>query len=105
METILIHQRTKIKGEVIKKLNMFKLSFEINGKRINPNQIGDAIEKAVLSHIQDTIKNSVGSVRCKTHGKAPVVTAKGRSVDKLSFHVSGCCEELIEQVQKKISNN
>ena len=84
---------------------MFKLSFELNGKKINPNQIGDSIERAFLTQIQDSIKKSVGSIRCKTHGDAPAINVKGRSFDKLSFNVSGCCEGLIEQIQEKLSNN
>ena len=83
---------------------MFKISFELNGKKINPNQIGDAIEKAFLTQIQDSIKKSVGSVRCKTHGNAAAITVRGRTVDKLNFKVSGCCEALIEQVQEKLKS-
>ena len=84
---------------------MVKISFELNGKKINPNQIGNAIEKALFENVQESITELVGSIHCKTHGKTPFIIAKGRSVDKLRFNVSGCCENIINQVQKKLSIN
>jgi hypothetical protein len=82
---------------------MIDISVEINGRKVNPNNIDDALEAAMLSQVSDSIKKSVGSIRCKEHNKAPKIVIKGRSLDNLSFEVSGCCDTLIEQVSKKLA--
>jgi len=82
---------------------MFRIEFKINGRTVHPNQIDNELEKAILQQVRDNIKKRVGSVRCKTHGQAAKIIATGRSIDKLKFEVSGCCEELVEQVKQRLS--
>jgi len=48
---------------------MIDISFEINGRKVSPNNIGDAIESAVLESIQDSVSKSIGSIRCTEHGQ------------------------------------
>ncbi len=81
---------------------MFELSFEINGKKVSPDSIGDAIESAALQVFRDSITKTVGSIRCPKHGKRAKVIAKGRNIDSLSFNISGCCDALIESVKKEM---
>jgi hypothetical protein len=81
---------------------MFDISFEINGRKVNPNNIGDALQAAVLSGVAESVKSSIGSIRCSEHGQAPKVKIKGRNIDNLSFDVSGCCESLISKVEAKL---
>lgn len=81
---------------------MIDIHFEINGKRIRPDQIGDALEQMVLKDIQESIKKKIGSIRCLEHGSAPKIICSGPSLDRLSFKVSGCCEKLIESVKEKL---
>ena len=42
---------------------MIDVSFEINGRKVNPNQIGNTIEKAVLQQVADSVKKSLIVVR------------------------------------------
>jgi hypothetical protein len=81
---------------------MVDISFEINGRKVSPSGVGDALEAAVLRSISDSIKKSVGSVRCPEHGKSPKIVCKGRSVSNLSFEVSGCCQKLMDTVRAKL---
>ena len=81
---------------------MFDISFEINGKKVNPNNMADALESAVISDIADSIKKSVGNIKCSEHGKSPKVKVKGRNLDNLSIEVNGCCDALIEKVSAKL---
>ncbi len=82
---------------------MIDISFEVNGRKVSPNNMGNAIEAAMLSSIKDSVSQSVGSIRCAEHGQKPKIKAKGRSIDSLSLEVTGCCDALIEQVKKKIT--
>jgi actin-like ATPase involved in cell morphogenesis len=81
---------------------MLNITYEINGKKVNPKSFGNAIEQAILNQVTEHIKKTVGSVRCSEHHQAPKIKVKGRSLDKLSFEVSGCCEQLIEKVKQKL---
>jgi hypothetical protein len=82
---------------------MIDIKFQIGGRSVNPRNMKGALEKAVLESVQNSIKKSVGSVRCPDHGESPKIVVKGRNLDNLSFEVSGCCEALIEQVKKRLN--
>jgi len=82
---------------------MIDIKFEINGRQVNPNNVGDALEAAVLGNVKESITKSVGSVRCKEHGESPKITVKGKDLDSLRFEVSGCCDAVIEQVKAKLA--
>ena len=81
---------------------MIEISFEINGRKVSPRNIGNAMESAMLRSIQELITKSVGSARCPEHGQKPKIKVKGPKLDSLSFEVSGCCEQLTETVKKKL---
>lgn len=82
---------------------MLEISYEINGKKVNPNNIADALEKAVLQQFSESIKKSVGTIRCSEHKQSPKVLLKGKSLDNLSIEVSGCCDDLVKRVSKRFS--
>jgi hypothetical protein len=81
---------------------MLKLTFEINGRKVDPNNMADALEAAMLSAVRGNIEQRLSTVRCPVHGSAPTVTCKGSSLERLSFSVSGCCNELIETTKRAL---
>ena len=81
---------------------MFKLEVRLNGKIIKPESIKNEIEKDLLRTMIDSIKKPIKGMRCKTHGEAPKVTVSGKAIKNLSVQVSGCCQEFIDEVTKKI---
>lgn len=83
---------------------MFELHFELNGRRVDPKNIGNAIEKAAFQIAKDVITKKVGSVRCSEHGSGAKIVAKGSELSNLTFNVSGCCDKLIEEIQRKLSD-
>jgi len=81
---------------------MIDISFEINGRKVSPRNMGNALESALLQSVQESITKAIGSTRCPEHGQKPKINVKGRKLDSLNFEVSGCCNQLIETVQKKL---
>lgn len=81
---------------------MIDISFEINGKKVNPNNIADGLKNAMLQQIGEKVKKAVGSIRCSEHNQAPKVIVKGKSLDNLSVEVTGCCDDLIKRVTEKL---
>lgn len=82
---------------------MIDIHFEINGRRVNPNQIGNALEQAVFKTVSDSIRQKVGQARCPEHGSAPSIVMRGRDLNSLQATVSGCCDKLIEAVKAKLA--
>jgi len=80
---------------------MIDISFEINGYTVRPNQLGNELEKAALEAVRKDIERMVGNIRDPKTGQRPKIKVKGRSLDNLSFEVSGS-EDLIEKVKKKL---
>lgn len=81
---------------------MIDIHFEIGGRRVDPRNMRDALEVAMLSAVQDGLRKKVGACRCSEHGQTPKLMAKGRSLDKLNFEVTGCCEKAIDEVKRKL---
>ncbi len=82
---------------------MFEMWFEINGRRVRPDQIGNALEGAMLQAVSTQIQTKVGAVRCPVHQQHARVTATGRSADQLTFNIHGCCQTLVEEVRRGLS--
>jgi len=78
------------------------INFEINGRKVSPRNMGNALESALLQSVQESITRSVGSAQCPEHGQRPKIKVKGRNIDSLSFEVAGCCDQLIHSVKKKL---
>lgn len=81
---------------------MFKLSFEIGGRKVDPRNIRDALESAMLRGVRDHVTKRLSGVRCPDHGSAPAVVARGRTLKELTFEVSGCCQKLIDVTEAKL---
>jgi hypothetical protein len=81
---------------------MFEIQFRIDGHRVEPGQIANEVERAILAQISDSIKKQVGSVRCPDHGKPAAIVATGHTLSDLKLEVSGCCSKLIEMVQQRL---
>ena len=84
---------------------MFSVTFEINGRRVRPNQIGNELEKAMMKTIAKNISNQTRNAVCPVHGQRPRVICKGRSLKNLAFDVHGCCNELTEMVKAEFDKD
>ena len=81
---------------------MIDISVEINGRKVNPRNMKDAMETMIVSGIVDCVKKSVQGISCPKHGEQPKLKVKGRNFDNLSVEVSGCCDALKDKVKKKL---
>ena len=81
---------------------MIDISFEINGRLVEPDNMKDVLDITFMKHIKERINGSIATVRCAKHGRRPSVLVKGRNLDSLDYVVSGCCKELIEKANKNL---
>ena len=68
---------------------MIDLKFEIGGRRVDPRNIGDALQAAVLESIAEQIHAKVRGICHSQTGEAPVVVVRGDDLEHLSIEVSG----------------
>ena len=80
---------------------MIDISFEINGRKVNPKKVGDVLEQATLDSVRKQIIRKVGSIRNPKTGERPKINITGKNLDNLSIEVSGS-QELVDLVKKKM---
>jgi len=81
---------------------MVEVSFEINGKKVLPESMRDALDILYLNQVRKELTSRLWSLYCPRHDAEPVVTVKGRDLDTLEYEVSGCCSDLISEARKRI---
>ncbi len=82
---------------------MIEISFEINGKKTNPNNIKESLEASILQSYSESIKESIGTLRCNKHNKVPKILVKGKNLDNLSLEISGCCDDIVKKATDKFN--
>ena len=76
------------------------ISFEVNGKKVAPDQLAKEMEKALVRETAEELEQQLAGMTCATHGKRPRIRAEqGASFDSLTFEVTACCDDLMERAQ------
>lgn len=77
------------------------IKFEIGGRKVDPNNLGDALMVAVLDGIKGEIREKVGTIRDSETGAFPTVVVRGNNLDDLKMSVEGS-PELIALVKQRL---
>ena len=80
---------------------MLKIEWKLNGRKIRPNDIANQLERAMLSQVEEMVRGKLRDVHDPETGAAPTIMVVGRSLDNLSFEVSGS-PALIEEVKRRL---
>jgi hypothetical protein len=87
---------------------VFKVDLKLNGRSVRPGQLGreltKQLEKEITNEVQDSVRKTVSRIRYRKHGGTARVVVKNRSLDSLNFDVSGCCDELIQEVKRALKH-
>lgn len=78
-----------------------KISFEVGGRKVNPDSLADALMAAVLHGIEEHLRARVGSIRDPETGEFPVLVVRGRDLENLSVEVEGS-DTLIALVKERL---
>lgn len=81
---------------------MLNIHFEINGRKVNSANAGDAIEAAFLSAVENVVRSKLEGIRDPDTGEFPVVAVRGNGIENLTFNVSGS-PKLIALVEAALS--
>lgn len=81
---------------------MIDVRFEVGGRRVSGDRFASEVEKAILTGVQNNIRQALRTVTCHDHGGRPSVVVKGSSLNNLTFEVHGCCEDLVKRSLEKL---
>lgn len=79
---------------------MLDITLKIDGRDCRLDQIGKELEKAAMADLKEQIQREVSRIRCPIHGQVARVRASGQGIDRLSWEIDGCCDDLVERVKK-----
>jgi hypothetical protein len=75
-------------------LPMFRITMEVDGKPVNPENFADELKRATYRSIEQGIVDQVSELRCPVHGEAADVTLSGSvETDDLRMTFKTCCED------------
>lgn len=80
---------------------MVDISFEINGHRVDPHRMRDALEGVVLQSVKETVTSKIRNIRDPKTGLPPKIRVKGTSIRNLSFEIEGS-DEVIRLVKERL---
>jgi hypothetical protein len=80
---------------------MLRMTYEIKGRSVNPQNIKDDLEQMVIGGIEDEIRSKLTGIRDPETGEFPVVAVRGRDLEHLSFEMSGS-SRLVALVKKQL---
>ena len=60
---------------------MVDISFEINGRRVDPQRVQNALEGAVLQSVKETVTSKIRNIRDQKTGLPPKIRVKGTSIN------------------------
>jgi len=64
---------------------MIDITFEINGRKVDPNLIGDALERALFKQVRGNLAKKIAAVRDPDTGERPRLTVRGHSLGILQW--------------------
>lgn len=74
---------------------------EFQGKRIDPSQLQDALEAAVLEQCIESVRKQVASIRDPETGEFPTIVVRATSLSDITLHIEGS-DALIAQVRERL---
>lgn len=81
---------------------MLQISFELNGRRVRPADIGDALEEIVVRNIEEKFRALLGDVRDPETGKALRLTFQGSGLKDLSLKIEGP-EAAVAEAERRLA--
>jgi len=77
------------------------LTIRLNGRTVRPDQLRNELERSVLQSIEAQVKDRLRYVRDPVTAEQPKVVMEGRSLDRLSFQISGS-PTVVEETKRKL---
>lgn len=83
---------------------MLNMHFEIDGRRVDPKNITDELERSIVQSIADDLRTKLGSIRDPDTGEFPTVVVRGNSLDNLSITMEGS-DAVVAMASKRLERD
>lgn len=80
---------------------MMKIKFEVNGRPVDPRNLKNVLEQALLRQFEEHLREQIGSIRDPETGEFPTVVVSGDSLERMSIRAEGS-PALIALIQKRL---
>lgn len=81
---------------------MMKLTWRLNGRTVQPNQVASELAKSVRRVAGDRLESAVRSTVCPVHGqRASNVHAVSTTGSQMKFEYNACCDELKAAIARR----
>lgn len=81
---------------------MIDIHYEIDGKRVEPESIANAMKKKLLNGIAKEIKKELSSTYCEKHEEYPTIILEDN--ENINYSIETCCQELHNKANEKLGN-
>ena len=80
---------------------MLNLTFEIDGRPVTPDNLRNALERAILQQFENQLRSKLAGIRDPETGEFPVVVVRGHDLESLSISMNGS-PKLIALVKERL---
>ncbi len=77
------------------------IKLKINGRDVPSDNLGTAVEDAVLAKVKEQMTKKLSNLRCPEHNQTPKDEIEGDSLKNLKVHFRPCCEEAARVLNQK----
>jgi hypothetical protein len=76
------------------------IKLKINGHGTESDNVGSAVEDAIMAKIKGQLTEKLTAVRCPEHGQSPKLEFEGDSIKNLKIQIRACCGWAREEAQR-----
>ncbi len=76
------------------------IKLKINGREVSSDNLGSAVEGAVLAKVKEQMTQKLSNLRCPEHNQTPKLEIEGDSIQNLKIRFRPCCEWMREEAER-----
>jgi len=80
-----------------------QIKLRINGRDASPDNVGSAVEDAILAKVKEQMTQKLSNLRCPDHNQAPEPEFEGDSLKNLKIQIRACCGWMREEAQRVLN--
>lgn len=83
---------------------MFEIEWTLNGKKVGPENMGDAFERAIMEEVEEMVRSRVEDIRCPEHGEGPRSVTVHKTAEGFNFDIKACCTKLTDAIKAEFAD-
>lgn len=80
-----------------------KIQLKIDGHNASSNNVGAAVEDAIVAKVKEQMTQKLANLRCPQHDQVPKLEIEGNSLKSLKIQVHACCDYMRGEAQRVLN--